>query len=81
MPQKPKIIHIYTTEEAEARIPEVLRSLALSVIEAMMVLESHSVRSAEFEKEVMAIRGYNAYLNNLSHAIWRTPKTKVRGTS
>lgn len=65
----------FSPKEAEGRIPHVLKSITLTAIECMTLLDNHSVRSRRIEAEVMALQGYVAHLLKLSYIVWKAPKS------
>ena len=70
---------MFTPEEAKDRIPEVLRSTALEVIDCMIQLDTCPVNSREVESHILAIQGYVGHLVKLCYVIWRAPKKAKPG--
>ena len=65
---------MFSPEEARARIPTVLKRIALQAIDAAIVLDKHPVNSREFESRVLAIQGYVGHLIKLCFVVWKEPK-------
>lgn len=65
---------MFTPEEAEARIPTVLKRVALQAIDAAIALDKYPVNSREFESRVLATQGYVGHLIKLCFIVWREPK-------
>jgi hypothetical protein len=70
----------FTLEEAKQRIPEMLRRIALSSVDAVICLDKYSIDSQEFEMRIMAMQGYMNHLWKLYMIVCKTPKT-VRDAS
>lgn len=65
---------MFSPEEAEARIPGVLKSTALEIIDCMLKLDKYPVNSREVESRILAIQGHVGHLVKLCFVIWRAPK-------
>ena len=65
---------MFTPEEAEARIPTVLKRIALGAIDCAVQLDKHPVNSREVESRVLAVQGYVGHLIKLCFVVWREPK-------
>jgi len=75
---------MFTPEEAEARIPIVLKRIALGAIDCAMQLDKYPVNSREVESRVLAVQGYVGHLIKLCFIVWREPKkakTSPRSTA
>lgn len=55
----------YTVEVARRRIPEVLKTVALSAIDAAIILDTLPINSREFESRVWSLQGSIAHLMKL----------------
>lgn len=65
---------MFTPEEAEARIPTVLKRIALGAIDCAIQLDEYPVNSREVESRVLAVQGYVGHLIKLCFVVWRAPK-------
>jgi len=63
-----------TPEEAEARIPIILKRVALSAIDCAIKLDTCPVNSREIESRILEVTGYIGLLNKCVYTIWRAPK-------
>jgi len=73
---------IYTRQQAEERIPIVLRRIALCSVECMLKLEKHPFTSYEVESEIFTLEGLIGHLIKLAHVIYRDEaKSKLAAES
>lgn len=56
---------IFTKEEAESRIPGVLRNLTLLAIDCMIQLDHYPVNSRAVESRILSVQGYANHLVKL----------------
>ena len=61
-------------EEAKRQIPKILRHVALTAIDATIMLDFLETRSRGLEVRVMSLQGYISYLMKLFRVVWKTPK-------
>ncbi|MBA7595160.1 hypothetical protein ES703_02119 [subsurface metagenome] len=73
-------LKILTLKEVEARIPIILKRLALSAIDCMIKLDTCPVNSREVESRILEITGYIGYLNKCVYTVWRAPKPEKKKT-
>lgn len=66
----------YSPEEAQGRIPEVARRVALQAVDLVIALEKHRLDSQAIEQRVWALTGQTGYLMRLCHVIWRASGLK-----
>lgn len=72
--KKKRYRYSYTKEEAEARIPSVLRNMALLSIDTLIALDRLQVNSRGIEARIMSLQGYASHLFKLCALVWRVPK-------
>lgn len=65
---------MFTPKEAKARIPIVLKRIALQAIDCAIALDTYPINSREVESRVMALQGYLGHLVKLCFTVWREPK-------
>ena len=61
----------YTPEEAESRIPDVARNVALEAVDLVIALENHPIDSHEIERRIWSLTGQAGFLSRLCHVVWR----------
>ena len=61
----------YTPKEARARIPVLLRRIALTAVDVTMQLDKYPIDSQVIETRVLALSGLAGLLTRLCHIIWR----------
>lgn len=70
----------YRREEAEGRIPEVARRLALEAVDFVIALERYPLDSREVEHRLWALSGLTGHLNRLCHVVWKSEGLKRAAT-
>lgn len=73
-------LKLYTADEAKRRIPLVLKRVALTAIDATMILDTHRVCSRRFEVDLMALQGYISHLWKLVMIVAKEPKKQQKPT-
>lgn len=61
----------YTPEEAEARIPTVIKRMVLTGVDLTMQLDAHPIDSRAVEVRVIALTGLAGHLSRLCHVVWK----------
>jgi len=61
----------YTPEEARARIPILIKRIALTVVDIGVQLETHPIDSQAIESRVVAMSGLVGLLTRLCHVVWK----------
>lgn len=61
----------YTPEQARARIPILLRRIALSAVDITVQLDVKDINSHAIETRVLALSGLAGLLNRLCHVVWK----------
>jgi len=61
----------YTPDEAEARIPEVARRVALEAVDLVIALDRHQINSQAVERRLWSLTGQVGHLNRLVHVVWK----------
>ena len=70
----------YTPDQARARIPVVLKRMALTAVDIVVQLEAHDVDSQEVESRVHALTGLAGHLSGLCHVVWKYEGLKRAAT-
>ncbi|GAI91925.1 unnamed protein product [marine sediment metagenome] len=74
------MVKMITPAEAEARVPIILKRLALSSIDCMIKLDTCKLNSREIESRILEITGYIGLLNKCVYIVWRAPKPEKKKT-
>jgi len=61
----------YTPEQAQARIPVVVKRLALAAVDLGISLDKYPVDSPEIESRVTALSGLAGHLYRLCYVVWK----------
>ena len=61
----------YTPEEARARIPILLRRIALTAVDISAKLDTYPIDSQAIESRVAALTGLAGLLARLCHVVWK----------
>ena len=61
----------YTPEQARARIPILLRRIALTTVDIAAQLDVEDINSQAIETRVLALSGMVGLLNRLCHVVWK----------
>ena len=61
----------YTPKEAQARIPVLLRRIALTTVDIAKQMDEYPIDSQVIETRVLALSGLVGLLVRLCHIIWR----------
>ena len=61
----------YTPKEAQAKIPILLRRIALTAVDITMQLDEYPIDSQAIETRVLALSGMAGLLSRMCHIIWR----------
>lgn len=66
----------YTPEEAEGRIPDVAKNVALQSVGLVIALEKYPLSAREIEQRVFSLSGQVGYLARLFHIVWKNEGLK-----
>ena len=61
----------YTPEQARARIPFLLRRIALTAVDITALLDVEDINSHAIETRILALSGLAGLLNRLGHVVWK----------
>jgi len=67
LPRRGKLT--YTKEEAEHRLPFILKRITLTAIDCMEKLDKHPMTSYEVESLIYTIEGLSAFMMKLYHHV------------
>lgn len=66
----------YTPEEAEGRIPDVAKNVALQSVGLVIALDNYPLHSRDIEQRVFSLSGQVGYLARLFHIVWKNEGLK-----